>query len=76
MFRAFLHKMNIDNRFEISILIRSLHCFSVFLFKFPDGESSSDFVFVCSSPHELLVKFPVKGRHKICECWSEMLPKS
>ncbi|ELT87196.1 hypothetical protein CAPTEDRAFT_221890 [Capitella teleta] len=33
--------------------------------QFPDGESSSDFVFVCSSPHELLVKFPVKGRHKI-----------
>ncbi|KAG7468279.1 hypothetical protein MATL_G00141340 [Megalops atlanticus] len=28
-------------------------------------ESSSPFVFICSHPQELLVKFPMKGRHKI-----------
>ncbi|XP_028812545.1 activating signal cointegrator 1 isoform X2 [Denticeps clupeoides] len=28
-------------------------------------ESASPFVFVCSSPLELLVKFPMKGKHKI-----------
>uniref|UniRef100_A0A3B4B1T5 Activating signal cointegrator 1 n=1 Tax=Periophthalmus magnuspinnatus TaxID=409849 RepID=A0A3B4B1T5_9GOBI len=30
-------------------------------------ESASPFVFLCSSPQELLVKFPMKGKHKICE---------
>jgi hypothetical protein len=29
---------------------------------FPDGESASPFVFVCSDPQELLVRFPIKGR--------------
>lgn len=28
-------------------------------------ESASPFVFICTSPHELLVKFPMKGKHKI-----------
>lgn len=34
---------------------------------FPDvrEESASPFVFICSAPHELLVKFPMKGKHKI-----------
>nr|XP_023652716.1 activating signal cointegrator 1-like [Paramormyrops kingsleyae] len=37
--------------------------------QFPDTceESASPFVFICTSPQELLVKFPMKGRHKICE---------
>ncbi len=30
-------------------------------------ESGSPFVFICENPHELLVKFPIKGKHKICE---------
>lgn len=35
--------------------------------QFPDvcEESASPFVFICTSPHELLVKFPMKGKHKI-----------
>ncbi|XP_045216561.1 activating signal cointegrator 1-like [Mercenaria mercenaria] len=33
--------------------------------QFPDGESSSPFVFICENPNELIVKFPVKGKHKI-----------
>ncbi|XP_068429740.1 activating signal cointegrator 1 [Clinocottus analis] len=28
-------------------------------------ESSSPFVFICTNPQELLVKFPMKGKHKI-----------
>ncbi|XP_055869636.1 activating signal cointegrator 1-like isoform X2 [Biomphalaria glabrata] len=33
--------------------------------QYPDGESNSPFVFICSNPQELLVKFPIKGKHKI-----------
>ncbi|XP_032806636.1 activating signal cointegrator 1 isoform X1 [Petromyzon marinus] len=33
--------------------------------QFPEGESGSPFVFVCERPQELLVKVPIKGRHKI-----------
>ncbi|XP_028416961.1 activating signal cointegrator 1-like [Dendronephthya gigantea] len=34
--------------------------------QFPDGEeSSSAFVFIPENPRELVVKFPVKGQHKI-----------
>ncbi|XP_078285857.1 activating signal cointegrator 1 [Rhinoraja longicauda] len=33
--------------------------------QFADQESGSPFVFVCTNPQELLVKFPLKGRHKI-----------
>lgn len=32
----------------------------------PKGESESPYVFICSSPQELPVKFPIKGAHKIC----------
>lgn len=32
---------------------------------FEDGESSSPFVFLCKNPQELLMKFPIKGKHKI-----------
>ncbi|KAM5173016.1 activating signal cointegrator 1 [Mantella aurantiaca] len=28
-------------------------------------ESASPFVFICTSPQELLIKFPIKGQHKI-----------
>lgn len=33
--------------------------------RFPDGESDSPYVFICENPRELIVKFPVKGQHKI-----------
>ena len=33
--------------------------------KYPDGESQSPFVFVCENPQQLVVKFPIKGKHKI-----------
>ncbi|XP_050332480.1 activating signal cointegrator 1 [Bactrocera neohumeralis] len=32
---------------------------------YPDGESESPYVFVCSNPQQLPVVFPVKGQHKI-----------
>ncbi|VDP92365.1 unnamed protein product [Echinostoma caproni] len=32
---------------------------------FPDGPSTSPFVFICDDPREVLVKFPVSGKHKI-----------
>lgn len=34
--------------------------------KFPDGESDSPFVLICSDFQELPIRFPVKGQHKIC----------
>ncbi|XP_067351907.1 activating signal cointegrator 1 isoform X2 [Channa argus] len=44
-------------------------CLSQEQFKeqFPDTceESASPFVFICTNPQELLVKFPMKGKHKI-----------
>ncbi|XP_062534457.1 activating signal cointegrator 1-like [Armigeres subalbatus] len=33
--------------------------------QYPDGESESPFVFVCTDPQELPIRFPVKGQHKI-----------
>eukprot|EP00045_Choanoeca_perplexa_P017541 m.256361 g.256361 ORF g.256361 m.256361 type:complete len:624 (+) comp17564_c0_seq2:2521-4392(+) len=33
--------------------------------KHPKGDSSMPFVFVCKNPHELIVRYPVKGEHKI-----------
>lgn len=35
--------------------------------KYPKGESDSPFVFICNSPEELPIRFPVKGEHKICK---------
>lgn len=32
---------------------------------YPDGLSLSPFVLVCTNPHELVVRLPIKGRHKI-----------
>ncbi|XP_008335293.1 activating signal cointegrator 1 isoform X2 [Cynoglossus semilaevis] len=34
-------------------------------------ESSSPFVFICTNPQELLVKFPMKGKHKIWKLESQ-----
>ncbi|XP_052829197.1 activating signal cointegrator 1 isoform X2 [Octopus bimaculoides] len=33
--------------------------------QFPDGESGSPYVFICQNPKELVVNFPIKGKHKI-----------
>ncbi|XP_002731363.1 activating signal cointegrator 1-like [Saccoglossus kowalevskii] len=33
--------------------------------KIPDGESGSPYIFICENPLELIVKFPIKGKHKI-----------
>ena len=33
--------------------------------KFPNGESGSPYVFVCENHQELVLKFPMKGKHKI-----------
>merc|ERR1719481_1957679 len=33
--------------------------------KYPDGESMSPYVFICVNPQELVIKFPIKGQHKI-----------
>ncbi|KFO80856.1 Activating signal cointegrator 1 [Cuculus canorus] len=37
--------------------------------QYPDlsQESSSPFVFICTNPQEMVVKFPIKGKHKICK---------
>ncbi|KAF7667908.1 hypothetical protein LDENG_00041600, partial [Lucifuga dentata] len=39
--------------------------------QFPDTceESTSPFVFICTNPQELVVKFPMKGKHKICKSY-------
>ncbi|XP_062618725.1 activating signal cointegrator 1-like [Saccostrea cucullata] len=41
--------------------------------KFPDGESVSPFVFICENPQELVVKFPIKGKHKIYKLENHIL---
>ena len=33
--------------------------------KFPEGESECPYVFVCQNPQEMILKFPIKGQHKI-----------
>ena len=35
--------------------------------KFPNGESGAPFVFICTNPQELMIKFPMAGKHKICK---------
>ncbi|XP_072942428.1 activating signal cointegrator 1 [Epargyreus clarus] len=32
---------------------------------YPDGESDSPYVFICTNPTSLRIRFPVKGQHKI-----------
>lgn len=40
--------------------------------KFPDGESTSPYVFICENPQELMIKFPMQGKHKIYELDSKL----
>ncbi|NXS87770.1 TRIP4 protein, partial [Erpornis zantholeuca] len=37
--------------------------------QYPDlsQESGSPFVFICTNPQEMILKFPIKGKHKICK---------
>ena len=35
--------------------------------RFPNGESGAPFVFICTNPQELMIKFPMAGKHKICK---------
>ncbi|KAG8315673.1 Activating signal cointegrator 1 [Homalodisca vitripennis] len=41
--------------------------------KFPLGESQSPFVFICNSPQELPIRFPISGKHKICKLCNQRL---
>jgi len=41
--------------------------------KFPDGESNSPYVFICENPQELLIKFPMSGKHKLFQLDSKIL---
>ncbi|CAG0920428.1 unnamed protein product [Notodromas monacha] len=34
--------------------------------KFPDGESSSPFVFVCGNPKRMRIQIPIRGKHRLC----------
>ncbi|XP_055610120.1 activating signal cointegrator 1 [Uranotaenia lowii] len=40
--------------------------------QYPDGESESPYVFVCTDPQELPIRFPVKGEHKIYQLDSKI----
>jgi len=33
--------------------------------EYPDGESSSPYVLICHNPQELVIKFPMSGKHKL-----------
>jgi len=60
------------------INICRLNCVNIVLFvyliwcmmllsKYPNGESDSAFIFICEHPRQLVVKLPLRGKHKICE---------
>ena len=38
----------------------------------PQGESSSPYVFICTNPQELLIKFPMSGKHKMFKLDSQL----
>ena len=40
--------------------------------KYPDGESTSPYVFICENPQELMIKFPMQGQHKIFQLDSKI----
>lgn len=39
---------------------------------YPEGESSSPYVFICSNPQELVIKFPMSGNHKLYKLESKL----
>jgi len=36
-----------------------------YMIQYPEGESSSPYVLICNNPQELVVKFPMSGKHKL-----------
>ncbi|GIZ03906.1 activating signal cointegrator 1 [Caerostris extrusa] len=40
--------------------------------QYPDGEIASPYVFICENPQELGIKFPMKGKHKICKFFKSL----
>ena len=38
----------------------------------PQGESASPYVFICSNPQELMIKFPMPGKHKMFKLDSKL----
>lgn len=62
--------INFPKEYPSSCLLGSVDVSNVagqeeYLSQFPDGESSSPYVFVCENPQVLEVYFPIKGQHKI-----------
>ncbi|XP_038077418.1 activating signal cointegrator 1-like [Patiria miniata] len=41
--------------------------------QYPRGDSSSPYVFICENPQELVVRFPIKGKHKIWKMDGQIL---
>ncbi len=54
-------------------MLRPDNLYTVLIYKFvqlfrelyPHGESTSPYVFICKNPLELLIKFPMSGKHKL-----------
>ena len=40
--------------------------------QYPRGESASPYVFICSNPQELIIKFPMSGKHKMFKLDSQL----
>ncbi|KAI4879581.1 hypothetical protein NFI96_026535 [Prochilodus magdalenae] len=56
--------LNACNEFPEQIYMIGLQILAL-LYPQISEESASPFVFICTNPQELLVKFPMKGKHKI-----------
>ncbi|XP_022096510.1 activating signal cointegrator 1-like isoform X2 [Acanthaster planci] len=41
--------------------------------QYPHGDSPSPYVFICENPQELVVRFPIKGKHKIWKLDGQIL---
>jgi len=39
---------------------------------YPEGESSSPYVFICTNPQEMMIKFPMSGKHKMFKLDSKL----
>ncbi|KAK3584707.1 hypothetical protein CHS0354_036484 [Potamilus streckersoni] len=63
-------KIELPSSYPVGCLlgcVEMVDCLAQDLYRqqYPDGESASPFVFICENPKELVVKFPIKGKHKI-----------
>ncbi|RNA01135.1 Activating signal cointegrator 1 [Brachionus plicatilis] len=64
------HQLEFPSSYPTSCLlgyIDLVDCLSTEAYReeFPNGESESEFVFICKNPNELLAKIPMSGNHKI-----------